>query len=58
MQLTTFLVPAPGMNDADKWRLWEEHSDCNTATLDLENGLYVMKCVEHNVPHIIATQQV
>jgi len=46
------------MNTDGHWKRFEEHSDCDTVAFDLENGYFVMKCVEHGVPHIIVTEQV
>lgn len=57
-EIHNMLVPAYGLNDDDKWALFEEHSECDTQAFDLENDLFIMKCVEHNVPHIITTRQV
>jgi hypothetical protein len=51
------LVPAYGKNTPKMWALWEEHGSCKTVTLDLDNGFFIMKCEEHNVPHIIAVRQ-
>jgi hypothetical protein len=57
MSLATMLVPAYGKNTPKMWALWEEHGGCKTVTLDLDNGFFIMKCEEHNVPHIIAVRQ-
>ena len=57
MSIATMLVPAYGMNTDAHWQRWEEHNECDTATIDLENGYFIMKCTEHNVPHIITVKQ-
>lgn len=57
MTLTSMLVPAYGKNTDKHWKDYEEHSDHETTAIDLENGYFIMKCVEHNVPHIIAVHQ-
>jgi hypothetical protein len=57
MTLANMLVPAAGINTPEHWQRWEEHGECETATIDLENGYFVMKCTDHNVPHIIAVKQ-
>lgn len=57
MSIATMLVPAYGVNTDEHWRRYEEHGDCETATIDLENGYFIMKCIEHSVNHIIAVKQ-
>ena len=56
-EIHNMLVPAHSKNSAEMWKRWEEHSDHDTVAFDLENGLFLMRCAEHNVPHIIAVKQ-